>query len=54
MREPLEPGAKPHVLLLATQPWPVGARLGLALCAVGFRVSIWCPRSNTLLLTSKW
>lgn len=51
MSDSLEPGAQPHVLLLATQPWPVGARLGLALRAVGFRVSIWCPRTNVLLLT---
>lgn len=51
MYESSEPGAQPHVLLLATQPWPVGARLGLALRAVGFRVSIWCPRTNALLLT---
>jgi hypothetical protein len=51
MRESSEPGAQPHVLLLATQRWPVGARLGLALRAVGFRVSIWCPSTNALLLT---
>lgn len=51
MRESSEPGAQPHVLLLATQPWPVGARLGLALRAVGFRVSIWSPPTNLLLLT---
>jgi hypothetical protein len=47
----LEPGAQPHLLLLATQPWPTGARLGLALRAVGFRVSIWCPNGHPLLLT---
>jgi hypothetical protein len=29
----------------------VGARLGLALRAAGFRVSIWCPRRHALLLT---
>ena len=52
MCESLEPGAQPHVLLLATQPWPVGARLGIALRAAGFRVSIWCPRRHALLLTS--
>jgi hypothetical protein len=51
MSESLESGAQPHVLLLATQRWPVGARLGLALRAVGFRVSIWCPPRNPLLLT---
>jgi hypothetical protein len=51
MCESLEPGARPHVLLLATERWPVGARLGLALRSVGFRVSIWCPRSNQFLLT---
>ncbi|HEY3990174.1 MAG TPA: hypothetical protein VGM02_12810 [Acidobacteriaceae bacterium] len=42
---------QPHVLLLATQRWPAGVRLGLAMRAVGFRVSIWCPRSHPLLLT---
>jgi hypothetical protein len=47
----LEPGAQPHLLLLATQPWPTGARLGLALRTVGFRVSIWCPYGHPLLLT---
>lgn len=46
-----EPVEQPHVLLLATQPWPVGARLGLALRAAGFRVSIWCPRRHALLVT---
>ncbi len=46
-----ESGAQPHVLLLTTQPWPVGARLGLALRAAGFRVSIWGPRRHALLLT---
>jgi hypothetical protein len=46
-----EPDAQPHVLLLATQPWPTGARLGLALHAVGFRVSIWSPRGHPLLMT---
>lgn len=51
MSETMEPGTQPHVLLLATQPWPIGARLGLAMRAVGFRVSIWCPRSNISLLT---
>ena len=51
MCEPLQSGAQPHVLLLATQPWPVGARLGLAMRSVGFRVSIWCPRRNTFLRT---
>jgi hypothetical protein len=51
MYESSESGAQPHVLLLATQPWPVGARLGLALRTVGFRVSIWCPHANVLLLT---
>jgi hypothetical protein len=50
MCEHIERGGWPHVLLLATQPWPVSARLGLAMQAVGFRVSIWCPRSNALLL----
>jgi hypothetical protein len=51
MHDPPEPGAPPDVLLLATQPWPTGARLGLALRAVGFRVSIWCPYRHPLLLT---
>lgn len=51
MCESVEPGGWPHVLLLATQPWPISARLGLAMQAVGFRVSIWCPRSNALLRT---
>jgi hypothetical protein len=51
MYDPPEPGAPPDVLLLATQPWPTGARLGLALRAVGFRVSIWCPHRHPLLLT---
>ena len=46
-----EPEAQPHVLLLATQPWPTGARLGLALHAVGFRVSIWSPQGHPLLMT---
>jgi hypothetical protein len=52
MCQSLESGAQPHVLLLATQPWPTGARLGLALHAVGFRVSIWSPRSHPLLKTT--
>ncbi len=51
MGELAEAGTQPHVLLLATQPWPVGARLGLALRSVGFRVSIWSPRINLLLVT---
>lgn len=51
MCDSLEPGAQPHVLLLATQAWPIGARLGLALHAVGFRVSIWSPRGHPLLKT---
>jgi hypothetical protein len=51
MCDSLEPGAQPHVLLLATQAWPTGARLGLALHAVGFKVSIWSPRSHPLLKT---
>ena len=51
MCESFESGAQPHVLLLATQPWPVSARLGLALRAVGFRISLWSPRSNTFLAT---
>jgi hypothetical protein len=51
MHDPPQSGAPPDVLLLATQPWPTGARLGLALRAVGFRVSIWCPRRHPLLLT---
>jgi hypothetical protein len=42
---------QPHVLLLATQSWPTGARLGLALHSVGFRVSIWSPRFHPLLKT---
>jgi hypothetical protein len=46
-----ESEAQPHVLLLATQPWPTGARLGLALRAVGFRVSIWSPHVHPLLKT---
>jgi hypothetical protein len=46
-----ESGAQPHVLLLATQPWPTGARLGLALHAVGFGVSIWSPYGHPLLKT---
>lgn len=51
MSKPLEDEARPHVLLLATQPWPVGARLGMALRAVGFRTSIWCTRTHPMLLT---
>src|SRR5437868_5505801 len=51
MCDSFESGAQPHVLLLATQPWPTGARLGLALHAVGFRVSIWSPRGHPLLKT---
>lgn len=51
MCEPFEAAAQPHILLLATQCWPVGARLGLALRAVGFRISIWGPRDHALLLT---
>lgn len=51
MWNPLEPGAPPHLLLLATQPWPTGARLGLAMRTVGFRVSIWCPYGHPLLRT---
>ena len=47
----LESGAPPHLLLLATQSWPTGARLGLAMRAVGFRVSIWCPYGHPLLRT---
>lgn len=49
MWNPLESGAPPHLLLLATRPWPTGARLGLAMRAVGFRVSIWCPYGHPLL-----
>ena len=41
----------PHVLLLATQRWPTGARLGMAMRAAGFRVSIWSPHGHPLLLT---
>jgi hypothetical protein len=52
MCDSFESEAQPHVLLLATQPWPTGARLGLALHAVGFRVSIWSPRSHPLLKTN--
>jgi hypothetical protein len=51
MWNPLEPGTQPHLLLLATQPWPTGARLGLAMRAVGFRVSIWSPHGHPLLQT---
>ena len=45
------PGRKPHVQLLATQRWPTGARLGLALRAAGFRVSIWCPAEHPFFFT---
>ncbi len=38
-------------LLLATQRWPTGARLGLALAAAGFRVSLWGPHEHPLLAT---
>src|SRR3984885_34779 len=51
MCDSLEARAQPHVLLLATQPWPTGARLGLALHAVGFGVSIWSPSGHPLLKT---
>lgn len=51
MHDLSESGTQPHVLLLATQPWPVGARLGLAMRKTGFRISIWSPRKNLLLLT---
>ena len=51
MRESSENGVQPDVLLLATQRWQAHARLGLALHAVGFRVSIWSPGTNTFLLT---
>jgi hypothetical protein len=51
MCDSLESRAQPHVLLLATQPWPTGARLGLALHAVGFGVSIWSPSGHPLLKT---
>jgi hypothetical protein len=51
MCDSFESEAQPHVLLLATQPWPTGARLGLALRAVGFRVSIWSPAGHPLLKT---
>ena len=51
MCDSFESGAQPHVLLLATQSWPTGARLGLALHAVGFKVSIWSPRAHPLLKT---
>ncbi len=54
MREPPESHSKPHILLLATQRWPTGARLGLALQAAGFRVSIWCPSGHPLLLTQRF
>ncbi|HEX6494683.1 MAG TPA: hypothetical protein VF018_04315, partial [Acidobacteriaceae bacterium] len=46
-----ESGAQPHLLLLATQRWATAARLGLAMRAVGFRVSIWSPYGHPLLLT---
>jgi hypothetical protein len=46
-----QPGGPPQLLLLATQPWPTGARLGLAMRAVGFRVSIWGPSTHPLLIT---
>ena len=51
MCDSLESRAQPHVLLLATQPWPTGARLGLALHGVGFGVSIWSPSGHPLLKT---
>ena len=51
MCDSFESGAQLHVLLLATQPWPTGARLGLALEAVGFRVSVWSPYGHPLLKT---
>jgi hypothetical protein len=51
MCDAFESEAQPHVLLLATQLWPTGARLGLALRAVGFRVSIWSPHGHPLLKT---
>ena len=51
MCDSIESRAQPHVLLLATRPWPTGARLGLALRAVGFGVSIWSPSDHPLLKT---
>ena len=51
MCEGSHPGLKPQVLLLATQRWANGARLGLALRAAGFRVSIWSPAGHPFLLT---
>jgi hypothetical protein len=51
MRNSPQPGTPPHLLLLATQPWPTGARLGLAMRSAGFRVSIWSPRTHPALLT---
>jgi hypothetical protein len=52
MWNPRESGAPPHLLLLATRPWPTGARLGLAMRAVGFHLSIWCPYGHPLLRTA--
>lgn len=54
MCEPFESAVKPHALLLATQRWPTGARLGLALQTAGFRVSIWSPYGHPLLLTEAY
>jgi hypothetical protein len=51
VRTDLRPGGPPHVLLLATQRWPTGARLGLAMQAVGFQVSLWAPSQHPLLVT---